>query len=435
MSIKKSLTDRKILNEAVQSENIAEAMNECLWVGDKKHNTIYVNPTFEKTSEYTLEEALKMYCTDFFDDEGKKIIEDHHKLREHGVSSQYEANMLSKSGKRIPLLISGAPTKSGGTIGIFTNLSKLKKLAEKERLSNQIVKNSMEAIVVLDRNRKIQLWNTSAQKIFGYKEMEVIGKSIDMVIPKEEEDANQRLIEEVEKNKVIRNYETNRLAKNGEKIPVSVSVSKVTDEKEKFIGYLISYRDIANQKRTSTELQKRFETIQDAYKELGFQRRQMDYLAEITEAAVSISTLESLLNLIMSAIVLLSKADASVLRLYNKKTKFLEMAAHMGIDKKWQNKNRIEFSNSIAQDAFEIKRPLLIDNVESADLHKSRQLAKSHKFKTLIAIPLFVANEYLGSLNMYSKDPEKFRLIETDFLQKFGQQCSMAIYVKLQKQR
>lgn len=435
MTLKKALTDRKILNDAVQSENIAEAMNECLWVGDKKHNTIYVNPTFERISEYPLSEAVNMYCTDFFDDEGKKIIEDHHKLREHGLSSQYEANMLSKSGKRIPLLISGAPTKSGGTIGIFTNLSKLKKLAEKERLSNQIIKNSMEAIVVLDKHRKIQLWNTSAQKIFGYKEVEIIGKSIDMIIPKEEEDANKRLIEEVEKNKVIRNYETVRLTKDGEKIPVSVSVSKVTDEKDKFIGYLITYRDISNQKRTSTELQKRFETIQDAYKELGFQRRQMDYLSEITESAASNSSLGSLLNLIMSAIVLLSKADASVLRLYNKKTKFLEMAAHMGIDKKWQNKNRIDFNNSIAQDAFDIKRPLLVDNVESADLHKSRQLAKSHKFKTLISIPLFVSNEYLGSLNMYSKDPENFRLIETDFLQKFGQQCSMAIFVKLQKQR
>lgn len=435
MTFKKALADRKILNEAVQSENIAEAMNECLWVGDKKHNTIYVNPTFERISEYTLAEAVTMYCTDFFDDEGKKIIEDHHKLRTHGLSSQYEAVMVSKSGKKIPLLISGAPTKSGGTIGIFTNLTNLKKLAAKERLSTQIIKNSMEAIVVLDKNRKIQLWNTSAQKLFGYKEHEILSKSIDIVIPKEEEDTNKRLIEEVEKNKVIRNYETARLTKNGEKIPVSVSVSKVTDEKEKFIGYLVTYRDISSQKRTSTELQKRFETIQDAYKELGFQRRQMDYLSEITESAISESNLESLLNLIISAIVLLSKADAAVLRLYNKKTKFLEITAHMGIDKKWQNKARIEFQNSIAQDAFEIKRPLLVDNVESSELHKSRNLVQSHKFKTLISIPLYLATEYLGSLNIYSKDPEKFRLIETDFLQKFGQQCSLAIYTKLQKQR
>ncbi|MCK9186546.1 MEKHLA domain-containing protein [Candidatus Gracilibacteria bacterium] len=429
------MNDRKILEEAVQSENIAEAMNECLWVGDKKHNTIYVNPTFEKTSEYTLDEAVKMYCTDFFDDEGKKIIEDHHKLRVHGVSSQYEATMVSKSGKRIPLLISGAPTKSGGTIGVFTNLTKLKKLAEKERLSNQIIRNSMEAIVVLDKNRKIQLWNTSAQKLFGYKEQEIINKSVDFIIPKEEEDTNKRLITEVEKNKVIRNYETTRLSKEGESIPVSVSVSKVTDEKDKFIGYLVTYRDISTQKRTSTELQKRFETIQDAYKELGFQRRQMDYIAEITESAISNSDLNSLLNLIISAIVLLSKADAAVLRLYNKKTKFLELAASLGVDEKWQSKSRIEFKNSIAEEACELKRPLLVDNVDSSELHKSKALAKTHKFKTLISIPLALESEYIGSLNIYSKNPEQFRLIETDFLQKFGQQCAMSIYTKLQKQR
>ncbi|PIZ75478.1 hypothetical protein COY05_03900 [Candidatus Peregrinibacteria bacterium CG_4_10_14_0_2_um_filter_38_24] len=433
MTLNKAITDRKLLNDAVQSESIAEAMNECLWVGDKKHHTIYVNPTFEKTSEYPLKEAIGRYCTDFFDDEGKKIIEDHHKLRTHGMSSQYEATMLSKSGKKIPLLISGAPTKSGGTIGIFTNLTKLKKLAEKERLSTQIIKNSIEAIVVLNKNRKIQLWNTSAQKIFGYKEQEILNKSINLIIPQEEEDVNKKLIEEVEKNKIIRNYETLRQSKTGEKISVSVSVAKVTNEKDKFIGYLVTYRDISSQKRTSNELQKRFETIQDAYKELGFQRRQMDYLAEITESAVSNASLDSLQNLIISAIVLLSKADAAVLRLYNKKNKFLEMVSHIGIDKKWQSKNRIEFDNSIAQDAFEIKRPLLMDNVEASDVHKSRNLVKSHKFKTLISIPLFLSKKYLGSLNIYSKDPGKFRLIETDFLQKFGQQCSLAISIKLHK--
>ncbi|MFA6305123.1 MAG: PAS domain S-box protein [Candidatus Gracilibacteria bacterium] len=429
----KSPFEVKILDEAVQSENIAEAMNECLWVGDKKHNTIYINPMFEKISEYSLEEAIGMYCTDFFDDEGKKTIEDHHKLRSHGMSSQYEATMLSKNGKKIPLLISGAPTKSGGTIGVFTNLSKIKKLTEKERLAKQIIKNSAEAIVVLDKNRKVQLWNTSAQKIFGYKELEILNKSIDVIIPKDENDTTKRLIEEVEKNKVIRNYEAVRISKTGETVPVSITIAKIADEKDKFIGYLVTYRDISLQKRTSTELQKRFETIQDAYKELGFQRRQMDYLAEIADSAISNSNLDSLLNLIISAIVLLSKSDAAVLRLYDKKTNFLEMAAHLGIDKKWQSKNRIEFLNSIAQDAFEIKRPLLVDNVESSEFHRSRNLVKSHNFKTLISIPLFVEAEYLGSLNIYSKDPEKFRLIETDFLQKFGQQCSLAISVKLKK--
>jgi len=287
--------------------------------------------------------------------------------------------------------------------------------------------------VVLNKNRKIQLWNTSAQKIFGYKEQEILNKSINLIIPQEEEDVNKKLIEEVEKNKIIRNYETLRQSKTGEKISVSVSVAKVTNEKDKFIGYLVTYRDISSQKRTSNELQKRFETIQDAYKELGFQRRQMDYLAEITESAVSNASLDSLQNLIISAIVLLSKADAAVLRLYNKKNKFLEMVSHIGIDKKWQSKNRIEFDNSIAQDAFEIKRPLLMDNVEASDVHKSRNLVKSHKFKTLISIPLFLSKKYLGSLNIYSKDPGKFRLIETDFLQKFGQQCSLAISIKLHK--
>lgn len=431
MSTKKALADRKILNEAVQSENIAEAMNECLWVGDQHHYTIYVNPTFEKTSGYSLKECLGRYCTDFFDDEGKKIIEGHHKLREHGMSSQYEATMVSKTGKKVPLLISGASTKSGGTIGIFTNLTKIKKLVEKERLSDQVIRNSSDAIVVLDAHRKIMLWNSGAYMTFGYKEAEVLGKTIDLVIPDEDKDENRKLLEEVEKNNFIRNYETKRLTKSGEIVYVSLSVMRVTDEKDTFIGYLVTYRDISGQKKTSTELQKRFEAIQDAYKEIGLQRRQMDYISEIVEMATSDGSLDSLLKLIVSAVSLLTRADATVFRLYNKEKDVLELVAHLGIDQKWQNKSRIEFKNSIAEDAYQIKRPLLIDNVESSELHKSRNLVKSHNFRTLISIPLSIEKKYLGSLNIYSKDPEKFRLIETDFLQRFGEECSLALYVKL----
>lgn len=423
--------DQKILEEIVQSTNIALAMNECLWLGNKDHVTLYVNPAFEKTSGYSLDECVGKDCVFFFDEEGKKTITHHHSLREKGISSQYEASMLTKDGKHVPLLISGAPIGNGGTMGIFTNLTKVKELAQQEKLTRNIILHTTEAIVVLNTKRRVKLWNDGAAQLFGYKEKEMINKSIDIVIPKQEEDSNKMLLKEVQDKGFIKNIEARRQNKNGSLVDVTVSVTKVTGDKNEFIGYLVLYRDISQQKRTNNELQKRFEAIQDAYKELGLQRRYIDYLSEILDVGTNEkTTTQELCRLVVSAFALLTKCDAATLRLYEKDRDVLRLQSSFGIDMKWASKDQVKFKNSIAQDAFKQRRALIINDVDTYRKHQGTKLLKAHKLKGLIAIPLFIEDRFLGSLSLYASEPSKFRLIETDFLEKMGKQCSLAIFAK-----
>jgi PAS domain S-box-containing protein len=421
----------KILEKLVHTTNIATNMNECLWVGDRRHKTIYVNPVFEKLSGYPLSEAIGKDCTFFFDNEGKKMIETHHKIRHIGRASQYEANLVTKNGKKIPLLISGAPTDEGGTIGIFTNLTKLKKLSRQEKIAEQIVRNSQEAIVVLDKKRHIKLWNSGATKIFGFSEKEVLNKEISIIIPPSQEYANLSFLEEVEKKNYIKNCETKRITKTGKLVDVTFSVTKVTDEKKNFIGYLVIYADITEQKKSNTELQKRFEAIQDAYKELGLQKRKNDYIAEITNVATSDESLGVLENLIVSAACMLTKCDGAILRRHNSEKGILKFCSSIGVSQKWLAKNQIKFKNSLAEEAFEKKRPIILQNVAASTKHQGIKLLKEHGFKTLILIPLFINKTFLGTISLYATSPAKFRLIEREFLERFGKQCSLALYSKI----
>jgi len=421
----------KYLENIVKTINIAKAMNECLWVGDKDHKTIYVNPEFEKISEFSLEECIGRNCVSFFDEETKKTIENNHRLRTKGLSSQYEGTLLSKSGKRISLLISGAPLDTGGTIGVFTNLTVLKDLTKKDAMSQQNIKNSAEAIVILNKTEKVQLWNAGAEKMFGYTEAEIINKPVAIIVPPTLKSASEEIIKDVNSKKFIKNIETQRQTKTGELLDVSISITKVVDKNNKFIGYLVIYRDVSHQKKVNIELQKRFETIQDAYKELGIQKRQMDYVYEITNAATSSSTsISSLSNLIISAMAILTKSDGVVLRLYDPIFDSLKLASCLGVSQKWLSKNKIQLKGSLADDAIKNKRPLLIDNVQSSFKHKGIKLVKAHKFSTLILIPLILPNKIIGTISLYSIDPAKFRFIETDFLENFSKQCSLALHIK-----
>jgi len=427
----KNMEDREVLSKIHHSLNIADAMGGCLWLGDKYHRTLYVNNVYEKLSGYSLAECIGQQSDFCFDQKSKEIIAKHHLLRNKGASSSYEATMVSKSGKRIPLLISGSPTLTGGTIGIFLDLTNVKRMDRQAKISQQVLKNSAEAFVVLNKNRKIKLWTAGATKMFGYKEEEILNKSIDIIIPPNLEDANASLIKEVDRKGHVRNVETQRIHKNGEIIDVSVSVTKVIDDKKRFIGFLIIYRDITQEKRTSNELQKRFETIQDAYKELGLQKRQLDYMYEIIDAAVSADSLEDLCKLIVSALCLLTKCDGAVIRLMNGDRGTLKLKACFGVTQKWLAKGQIKFENSIAEDAFRKKRAIIIDNIDSNKKHQGGNLLRENKFKTIILLPLFIQDNPLGSISLYATTPAKFRLIETTFLEKMGKQCSLAICSKL----
>lgn len=105
---------------------IVEHMTEALWVGDENHHTRYVNPAFEKIFGYNKEEWLGKHSYSYFDEKNIDIIEHENERRKKGEASSYEVEVLSKHGKPIPVIMSGAPTPDGGTVGIMTDLRKLK---------------------------------------------------------------------------------------------------------------------------------------------------------------------------------------------------------------------------------------------------------------------------------------------------------------------
>jgi PAS domain S-box-containing protein len=52
-----------------------------------------------------------------------------------------------------------------------------------ESLCRQIVEETQDAIIFADRDGVIRLWNSGAEVMFGYKAGEVLGQSLDLIIP------------------------------------------------------------------------------------------------------------------------------------------------------------------------------------------------------------------------------------------------------------
>ena len=59
----------------------------------------------------------------------------------------------------------------------------MSEIEEQFRLTEQIVKEAHDAIIMADREGIIRLWNKGAQMMFGFDPAEAIGQSLNIIIP------------------------------------------------------------------------------------------------------------------------------------------------------------------------------------------------------------------------------------------------------------
>ena len=127
-------------------------------------------------------------------------------------------------------------------------------LVASQRLA-AIVESSDDAIVSKNLNGIVTSWNLCAERTFGYKAEEIIGKPITIIIPSELQDDERRILATIARGERIEHFETVRRTKSGELIDVSLTISPIKDEQGRVIGAAKIARDITQRKRTEKALQ------------------------------------------------------------------------------------------------------------------------------------------------------------------------------------
>lgn len=118
-----------------------------------------------------------------------------------------------------------------------------------------IVESSDDAIVSKDLNGIVTSWNKAAERIFGYKAEEIIGKPITLIIPPELQDDEPRILAKLRAGERIDHFQTVRMRKDGERLDISLTVSPIKDHTGKVIGAAKIARDITQQKRLEEAIQ------------------------------------------------------------------------------------------------------------------------------------------------------------------------------------
>lgn len=127
-----------------------------------------------------------------------------------------------------------------------------------------IVELSADAIFCKTLDGEILSWNRGAERIFGYKADQIIGKNITLLCPDDKEKEIDEINNKIRSGLVFHNYETIRKGKNGKNIFVSLSVSPIRNERRKIIASLVIASNITHQKiieKAAIESDQKFRNI------------------------------------------------------------------------------------------------------------------------------------------------------------------------------
>jgi len=112
-----------------------------------------------------------------------------------------------------------------------------------------IVVSSDDAIISKTLDGRITSWNEGATRIFGYDASEMIGQPILRIIPPELHGEEKEILAKLQRGERIEHYETVRVAKDGRRVDVSLTVSPLRDRSGKVVGASKVGRDITDRKR------------------------------------------------------------------------------------------------------------------------------------------------------------------------------------------
>jgi PAS domain S-box-containing protein len=138
--------------------------------------------------------------------------------------------------------------------GTQRDITERKQAEEARARLAAIVESSEDAIIAKTLEGVITDWNRGAQRIYGYSAEEVLGKPINILVPSERPNEIPMILERLRRGESIDHYETVRVAKDGRRLDISLTISPIKDSAGNVAGASTIARNITERKRAEKAL-------------------------------------------------------------------------------------------------------------------------------------------------------------------------------------
>ena len=148
----------------------------------------------------------------------------------------------------------GKPRRMIGTIQDITDRKQAEAaLHESNEILRALIQASPVPIILFDPQWLVKLWNPAAERVFGWRETEVLGQSLPF-IAEENQEEHRRLRERVDRGESVADVEVKRHRKDGSPVDLSISTAALRDATGKVTGIMSVNIDITERKRAESAL-------------------------------------------------------------------------------------------------------------------------------------------------------------------------------------
>ncbi|HEX6333150.1 MAG TPA: PAS domain S-box protein [Flavisolibacter sp.] len=257
---------------------ITEVVNDAVITANASGHVTFWNAAAERLFQYTSQEITGRPLTTIIPGQYREAHEQGiQRILQggpaHVIGKTVELHGLRKDGTIFPIELSLSTWNSpegrcfGGIIRDISRRRHAEQLIRDAELRfRSIMATANDAIIAADANGKILSWNRAAERIFGYEEEEVMGRSLTMIIPQQyralHEEGMKRVASGGPAHVIGSTVELSGLHKSGNTFPLELSLSAwEIDGQKNFCGII---RDITHRKAAEMQLREnesRFRSI------------------------------------------------------------------------------------------------------------------------------------------------------------------------------
>ena len=259
-----------------------------------------------------------------------------------------------------------------------------------------IVSSSDDAIVSRDREGRVTSWNPGATALFGFTIEDMLGRTLDRLVPPERRDEELDLLQRLRRGERIAHFESERLSRGGTRLSLSLSMSPVRDELGRVIGSALIARDIGERKRAEHALRKRL--------------RQLDVLSQSGQALIlGDQSAPPLQNQLFDSVRAAISAEIFLSYEVDDEADSLRLVADHGLTPQQREDWReIDVGDSMCGIPVRRRRPVIVEELQSAALSEARRM-KEAGVRSYAGFPIVVRGRVRGVASFASTTRARFR--------------------------
>jgi len=276
-------TQRQRAQEALRASEemyrrIVETAGEGICIFDERHHTAFVNQKMASMLGCSIEEMIGQPMFAFMDEDSAAMAREN--LAQHArlVVGDVDFRLRRRDGGDLWVIIRSTPLldsqgRYAGLLAMFTDITERKRTEEEraqllaraeaaraqakaEARFRELMEAAPDAILQIDRQGQIVLVNRTTEKLFGYRRDELVGKSVEILIPSRFRERHAGFRTGCLSYPLTRNMnavpDPRARRKDGSEISVEIDISPVETEEGALFTCII--RDVTERKRLEEQL-------------------------------------------------------------------------------------------------------------------------------------------------------------------------------------